>query len=150
MTNLESFQRTVAKALVVLAMVHVPVLILISWLLGRELWGIAVAAVALSACSHTTAVGTDRTLRLALTEYHLVPESVQASPGLLTIVVHNEGRLTHNLAVSSGGNVIGQTAPVRPGTSAELRLDLAAGEYRMASTLFSDQVLGEYGTLTVG
>ena len=118
--------------------------------LGGRLWATTVAAIALSACGHSTSVGSDRTLRLTLTEYQLVPESVRASPGLLTIVVHNTGRLTHDLAVSMDGNVIGQTAPVRPGASAELQLNLAAGQYQMASTLFSDEVLGEYRTLTVG
>src|SRR2546421_687005 len=110
--------------------------------LGGRLWATTVAAIALSACGHSTSVGSDRTLTLALTEYHLVPESVRASPGLLTIVVHNGGRLTHNLAVSMDGSVIGQTAPLRPGASAELKLNLAAGRFQMASTLFSDRVLG--------
>jgi methyl-accepting chemotaxis protein len=38
MNNLESFQRTVAKALCILAAVHVPVLGLISWALGQGAW----------------------------------------------------------------------------------------------------------------
>ena len=36
MTSLESFQRTVAAALTILALIHVPVLALISWALGRD------------------------------------------------------------------------------------------------------------------
>jgi hypothetical protein len=31
----------------------------------------------------------------------------------------------------------------------ELSVDLAPGQYTLASTLFSDQALGEYGTLTI-
>src|SRR5215831_3586704 len=38
MNNLESFQRTVAKALCILAAAHVPVLGLISWALGQGAW----------------------------------------------------------------------------------------------------------------
>jgi methyl-accepting chemotaxis protein len=49
MTNLESFQRTVAKALTILAMVHVPVLCLISWALGHGIWADGIAALAFAA-----------------------------------------------------------------------------------------------------
>ena len=110
----------------------------------------AALATLLTACGHTTTVGANNIFKLALTEYRLVPQSVRASPGVLTIDVHNVGGLTHNLAVSQDGTVIGQTPPLMPGTSAELMLNLAPGQYQMASTLQSDQVLGEYGTLTVG
>src|SRR5215467_15888996 len=49
MNNLESFQRTVAKALCVLAAVNVPVLGLISWALGQAVWTNGFAACALAA-----------------------------------------------------------------------------------------------------
>ena len=38
-----------AKALVILALAHVPMLVVICWLLGRPIWGIAVAALAFAA-----------------------------------------------------------------------------------------------------
>jgi hypothetical protein len=110
----------------------------------------AAAATLLASCGHTTTIASGRTLRLALTEYHLVPESVKASAGELTINVRNVGRLTHNLTVSMNGTVYGQTGPVSPGASVRLTLYLFPGQYRIASTMFSDEVLGEYGTLTVG
>ena len=49
MNNLESFQRTVAKALCILAGVHVPVLGLISWMLGHGMLATGTAALAFAA-----------------------------------------------------------------------------------------------------
>jgi hypothetical protein len=106
-------------------------------------------ALALSACSHVHVVGADRTLRVALTEYRLRPQDVRMSAGPLTIFIHNYGRLTHNLAVSMSGSSAGSTGPLLPGRSTELLLYLTPGRYLMASTILSDQALGEYGTLTV-
>lgn len=107
---------------------------------------VAVAA----GCSHTVAVGGARTLRLGLTEYRVVPQSVLAEPGQLTLIVTNDGRLTHNLAITSAGKVLTVTPPIPPGGSSELIVYLGRGSYVMVSTLFSDQALGEYGTLNVG
>ncbi len=49
MTSLESFQRTVAQALTSLALVHVPLLGLIAWALGRDVRTITLAALLLAA-----------------------------------------------------------------------------------------------------
>jgi len=119
---------------------------------GARLWtSVLVAAVAASfaGCGHTAVVGRTRTLQLALTEYRLLPQSISAQPGLLTILVHNYGRLTHNLVISIHGQTVDSTKPLAPGRSAELAMNLAPGSYLMASTLLSDQALGLYGTLTV-
>jgi hypothetical protein len=119
---------------------------------ARKLHLVAVSlalASVLAACGHTHQVGAGRIVRMALTEYRLNPQSIHASDGVLAIVVHNYGRLTHNLVVSlNGGNVAG-TKPIPPGQTAELDLDLAPGTYQMASTILSDQDLGAYGTLKV-
>jgi hypothetical protein len=114
---------------------------------------LALAAVALAllagGCSHTERIGVDRTLRVALSEYRVNPQSVRASAGTLTIFVQNYGRLTHNLVISLGGQSAGSTKPIPPGQSAALVLTLTPGTYLMASTILSDEALGEYGTLTV-
>jgi hypothetical protein len=104
---------------------------------------------ALSGCGHTTTVGASRMLRVALTEYRVNPQSIRSRPGELTLVVENDGRLAHTLAISDHGNVVGQTPPLPPGTRTDLVLTLTPGTYLMTSTLFSDQALGAYGTLTV-
>ena len=103
----------------------------------------------LAACGHTSVVGGDRTVRVELTEYSLHPQSIRASSGLLTIVVHNRGVLDHDLVVSQNGQTIDATEPMRPGQTVDLALNLAPGTYSIASTLQSDQTLGEYGTLRV-
>ncbi|MGI8864016.1 MAG: cupredoxin domain-containing protein [Solirubrobacteraceae bacterium] len=105
--------------------------------------------VALTGCGHTQQVGSDHTLSVALTEYRLNPESARVASGPLTLVVRNFGRLTHNLVISMNGQPTASTRPLAPGESAAITVDLAAGSYHMASTILSDQALGEYGTLTV-
>ena len=116
------------------------------------LTGAASAALAagIAGCSHTVAAGSGRTLRIALTEYRVVPQSVRADPGQLTLIVTNDGRLTHDLAITRGAQLLGETPPIPPGASTALILSLSRGSYLMSSTLFSDQALGTYGTLTVG
>jgi hypothetical protein len=110
---------------------------------------VAAAVLTLPGCSHTVSVGATRTIRVALTEYRVIPQSIRSKPGQLTLEVENDGRLAHTLAVSSRGNVLGQTPPLQPGASTSLTLSLRPGSYLMTSTLQSDQALGEYGTLTV-
>jgi hypothetical protein len=103
----------------------------------------------LAGCSHTVSVGGSRTIRIAVSEYRVSPQKIRSSPGQLTLVVENDGRLAHDLAVSSHGKIVGQTPPLQPGGRASLFLSLSAGSYLMTSTLFSDQALGTYGTLIV-
>ncbi len=106
-------------------------------------------ALALSGCSHVHVVGAQRTLTVALTEYRLTPQNVRVTQGELTIIVRNYGRLAHNLAVTMDGMSEGATQPLLPGQSAQLAVYLPPGKYVMASTILSDQALGQYGTLTV-
>jgi len=103
----------------------------------------------ITGCGHTERVGGDRTLRVALTEYRLNPQRASVSAGTLTIIVHNFGRLTHNLSLTRGGQSAGSTKPIAPGESAQLTVTLAPGSYVMASTILDDQALGEYGSLQV-
>ncbi len=103
----------------------------------------------LTGCTHTVAVGSSRTIRIALSEYRVSPQSIRSTAGELTLVVENDGRLAHDLAVSRHGTIVGQTPPLQPGTRTNLVLTLNPGSYLMTSTLFSDQALGTYGTLTV-
>ena len=101
-------------------------------------------------CGVTTHVGSDRTLQIALNEYRVAPQDVHAGPGPLTIIVHNYGRLTHNLVISLNGQTELSTKPIAPGQTAELDAILTPGKYLMASTILSDQALGAYGTLDIG
>jgi plastocyanin len=116
----------------------------------KSLVSVAVGALTLLAgCGYTQVVGPDRTVGVAITEYRIDPQSVSVSAGSLTIVVHNYGRLTHDLALIRDGDRLVATQPIQPGQSAELTAVVARGKYTMASTIMSDQALGMYGTLTV-
>ena len=106
-------------------------------------------ALALAGCGHSRVVGADGTVELSVSEYRLNPQSIRASAGVVSIMVHNDGILTHNLVVSANGQDVASTKPIPPGASTELDLNLAPGKYLMASTILSDQTLGAYGTLTV-
>jgi hypothetical protein len=101
------------------------------------------------ACGKTTTVGTGRTLQIALNEYRVTPQDIRAQTGLLTIFVHNYGRLTHDLVISLDGRAEAATPPIAPGQTTELDAALVPGHYLMASSILSDQALGAYGTLIV-
>jgi hypothetical protein len=120
--------------------------------MARASLALAVAltlAGAVAGCGGTHVVGVHRTVFLALTEYRLSPQRVQARAGPLTIYVRNDGRLTHNLAVMRGSKTTGSTQPIAPGHRARLTVVLRNGTYVMASTMLSDEDLGLYGTLDV-
>ena len=74
----------------------------------------------------------------------------RAASGPLTIVVHNDGRLTHDLVITQDGRQTASTEPLAPGQTTDLVATLTPGRYLMASTILSDQALGAYGTLDVG
>jgi hypothetical protein len=100
-------------------------------------------------CGRTTSVGTGHTLQVALNEYRVTPQDVRAPTGLLTISVHNYGRLTHDLVITLNGQTEAATKPIAPGQTEELDAALGPGHYLMASSILSDQALGAYGTLIV-
>jgi hypothetical protein len=110
---------------------------------------VTAALALLCGCGHTESVASDGILPLSLSEFRVTPQSVKAKPGTLILVVHNYGRLTHDLVISLGGHPEGSTKPIAPGQTDYLVLTLAAGRYLMASTILSDEALGAYGTLTV-
>jgi plastocyanin len=110
---------------------------------------LAASILLLAGCGATTRVAADATLQVALTEYHVQPQDVRAAAGTLTIVVHNYGRLSHNLVISLDGRPQASTKPIAPGQTAELFASLAPGRYTMSSTILADQALGAYGTLIV-
>ncbi|MEA2145029.1 MAG: hypothetical protein QOG59_616 [Solirubrobacteraceae bacterium] len=103
----------------------------------------------LAGCGATAHVGANRSLEIGLSEYRVTPQRVQARAGALSLFVRNLGRVSHNLTLSADGQSLATTKPIRSGQSVWLFVDLAPGSYTMASTMFSDQALGQYGTLVV-
>jgi hypothetical protein len=115
-----------------------------------EAWLVAaLAGLALGGCGHVARVGSGATLQIALNEYRVTPQDVRAGTGPLTIVVHNDGRLTHDLVITEDGRQAAATEPLAPGQTADLVTTLTPGRYLMASTILSDQALGAYGTLEI-
>jgi hypothetical protein len=96
---------------------------------------------------HTTRRGA---LDVSVNEWRLTPGSADASPGPLLIVVHNAGRLAHNLVLSRDGVRVSFTAPIMPGQDADLEATVQKGSYQLMSSMLDDQATGVYGTLTVG
>jgi hypothetical protein len=116
---------------------------------SRRVLAAALVAGAVVGCGSTAHVKPSRSIEVGLTEYRVTPQRIEAPAGQLSIYVRNLGRLTHNLSVTSGTESVETTKPIPPGQSAWLFLVLAPGNYGLASTLFSDQALGAYGTLIV-
>ncbi|HEY5430048.1 MAG TPA: hypothetical protein VIK04_13100 [Solirubrobacteraceae bacterium] len=110
----------------------------------------AIVTLSVAACGSSTTVARDGTLRIALSEYRVVPQDVHTTAGILTLVVHNYGRLTHDLVISLGGQPEISSEPIGPGQTQVLNAALIPGRYVMASSILSDQALGVYGTLDVG
>ena len=110
---------------------------------------VACAGLLASGCTNTVQVGRNRTVAVSLTEYRVRPDSIAATAGSVTFLVRNDGLLTHNLTVTRGSRTIAATAPIPPGGSARLTVDLSRGTYTVASAIQSDQALGEHGTLQV-
>lgn len=109
----------------------------------------AVCGLAGAGCGRTVHVRAAGTLEIGLGDYRLAPDRVAAGTGALTLIARNYGRMTHNLRVSSDGTTLAATRAIAPGASAKLTVTLPPGTYRIASTILSDQDLGEFGTLTV-
>jgi len=115
-----------------------------------HLWlAAALSATAVAGCSDEARVGASATVQVALNEYRVTPQQILANAGTLNIVVHNDGRLTHDLVISQDGLTEASTQPIAPGQTADLQATLSHGQYLMASTILSDQALGAYGTLDV-
>jgi hypothetical protein len=104
----------------------------------------------LTGCGTSHDVPSSGALDVSVNEWRLTPENVVAHPGPLLIVVHNGGRLAHNLVLSRDGVRISFTAPIMPGQSADLETTLQKGSYQLLSSMVDDQATGVYGTLKVG
>lgn len=103
-------------------------------------WTSISLAVLLTAC----AAGPQRPdAAVRLTEFGIdVPDTIGAEP--VVIPVHNDGEFTHTLVISTlDGDVVTATDVIAPGDSAELDVDLAAGEYRFTCRIVVETESGE-------
>ena len=100
----------------------------------------------------------DRRVEVRLDEYRVLPEHIEVRAGRVTLVAHNSGRLTHNLAVVQFERPLGDEqekhygAPTKtlfPGESAQTTVELKPGKYRLVCTIANHDNLGQYAELKV-
>jgi uncharacterized cupredoxin-like copper-binding protein len=116
-------------------------------------------ALALGGCGDDEVFRTSRpVLNITLDEYRIVPQNIELRAGRLKLVVHNAGRLTHNLVIQIPDGPDGKPVPIpggrvatmQPGqTAAPVKVTLAPGDYRIVCTIANHDDLGQYGTLKV-
>jgi hypothetical protein len=104
----------------------------------------------LTGCGTARHPPTAGALNVSVNEWRVTPENASASPGPLLIVVHNSGRLAHNLVLSRDGVSVSSTPPIMPGQNADLQTTVQPGSYELLSSMVDDQATGVYGTLNVG
>ena len=97
-------------------------------------------------------------LKITLDEYRIRPENFVVKAGRVRLVVHNRGRLTHNLVVEAMTHadgeqpkLYGRTDTLHPGESGTERaaLILKPGKYRLTCTIGNHDDLGQFGELKV-
>jgi plastocyanin len=69
-------------------------------------------------------------------------------PGAVTVHLTNDSTQDHNVAVSQGGRVLGESKIIKAGET-ELKLDLKPGEYDFFCEVDSHRAAGMEGKLTV-
>jgi uncharacterized cupredoxin-like copper-binding protein len=121
---------------------------------------VVLAALSLAGCGTDVAYtrAPDRRVVVDLAEYSITPERIQVRAGRVTLVAHNSGRLTHNLAVvqfkrpKSGEQekMYGKpTETLFPGQTRSTTVELKPGKYRLVCTIANHDNLGQYGELKV-
>lgn len=119
--------------------------------------GLLAVLAGLAGCGDPAPVAVqNRTIDLRLDEYRILPKVVSAPAGQLRLVAHDDGILTHNIAVerfpaslNDQPVVIARTATLHPGATAEITFTLPPGRYRLACTIANHDDLGQTGTLIV-
>jgi hypothetical protein len=107
------------------------------------------ALVAITGCAPRATVATaGRVIRIGLLEYRISPHAVTTKQGTHTFVVHNYGILAHNLVITHGTHDIAVSAPVYPGATTDLTVNLPPGRYTLKSDINS-QVVAMNGPLFV-
>ena len=94
--------------------------------------------------------GSGEAVEITATDFALAPENVTvAASGETTFRLVNNGGTEHALEVEGNG-VEEETSPIGPGESAELTVQLDAGEYELYCPIDGHRAMGMEGTLVVG
>ena len=92
--------------------------------------------------------GGGATVDISETEFALDPADPTTDAGSVTFNVSNDGQTVHNLEVEGNG-VEEVTDTIEAGASAQLTVDLEAGDYKIYCTIGDHAAQGMEGTLTV-
>jgi plastocyanin len=103
-------------------------------------------AAAPEATAPEEAAGGGGAMEVGMTEYAFDPKDVTASQGD-TITATNDGEIPHNFTIEGDGETT--TGDVDPGSSGELTVDVAPGNYKVECTIPGHAEQGMVGTLTV-
>ena len=120
---------------------------------------IAVLMLALAGCggdgndsgggTTTTAAAAGTPVTMSLVDFALEPKTVQLdAPGTYTFMVTNNGQTSHALEIEGNG-VEEETDTLSPGDSAEVTVELTAGEYELYCPIDGHRAQGMEGTLVV-
>ncbi len=118
---------------------------------------IAVLAFGLAACGGDDEDGAAEpsgtpleTIQISETDFKLEPATVDVDEaGLYTFRVVNDGQATHALEIEGSG-IEEETDDLGPGESAELTVELEAGEYELYCPVGDHKDRGMTGSLKVG
>ncbi|HEX8085417.1 MAG TPA: cupredoxin domain-containing protein [Solirubrobacteraceae bacterium] len=86
--------------------------------------------------------------KVSLTEFKIDPANPKVKAGKVTFSVSNDGQVPHALEVEGNG-IEEETDVLNGGDSAELSVDLKAGEYEWYCPVGNHADMGMKGTLTV-
>jgi plastocyanin len=90
-----------------------------------------------------------RTVEIDESDFKLSPSSLSiATPGVYAIRAVNRGQTTHALEIEGNGIDV-ETNDIAPGQSAEVKVELKAGEYELYCPVDSHREMGMEGSIRV-
>ncbi len=91
-----------------------------------------------------------QTFEIAATDFAFDPANVEVDEaGVYTFRLVNDGESQHALEVEGAGTEV-ETETIGPGETAEVKVELAAGEYELYCPVGNHKELGMEGTVVVG
>jgi len=88
-------------------------------------------------------------IKVAASEYKFGPSTSSAKAGDVTFEVTNSGTVDHEFEIEQDGKTVDEVEGLTPGTTRQLTVTLAAGQYTSICKLGGHDQLGMKGTLTV-
>lgn len=89
-------------------------------------------------------------IAVTLSDFMIMPDSIQAKAGTVAFAVKNVAQTPHNFSIrTEQGEHLAQTPDLPPGSAAELEISLPAGAYVTFCSLAGHESLGMKGELTV-